>query len=336
MDRLKFSMLIDPRCEREELEFAVQLGFEGVYTWLRDEDLCYDAVCRIKQKTEAAGLKLYTAHSLRLSKNTSVILGQSGRDAVIEEYQILLHTLGRAGVPSTNFTWEPAPTDHWNHPIKGSTRLAACRSVDNDVITGQPLLHGREYTREELWANYRYFIKAIMPVADEAKVGVALHPNDPPIDGAGGVPFLIRSYADYQQAMAAHDSPFLGVEFCFGCWLEGGDAFGDLEGDFRELQARNKVWVIHFRNTSGPLPSFHETHLDNGYGDMARLARMIASTGYTRSLTLDHVPIMRGKYGRDGSLAYNMGYCRAIFDAAYENERRKKTGRSSCRKNHYD
>ena len=65
-------------------------------------------------------------------------------------------------------------------------------------------------------------MRAIIPVAEEPAVRLALHPNDPPTDALGGIPCLINSRQRYDRAFAIADSPHLGMEFCTGCWLEGG------------------------------------------------------------------------------------------------------------------
>ncbi len=102
--------------------------------------------------------------------------------------------------------------------------------------------------------------------AEEAGVRMALHPNDPPATGKlGGIPCLIHSFETYKRAFAVANSPALGMEFCTGCWLEGGPASGDLLEGIRTFHADNRILLVHFRNVTSPLPHFLETFLDNGY-----------------------------------------------------------------------
>lgn len=319
MNRVQYSMRIEPEGCDDELIFASQLGFDGVYTWLRDSQLDYDFASRLREKAAKKGLKLFTAQNYRLCKNTAVQLGWPESDRVIEEYRGLLFTLGKAGIPSTNFTWEPVNTYHWNHPEPSLTRGAVTRHIDLSDIKRRPLLFDREYPEEELWENYRHFIENTLPAAEEAGVDMALHPNDPPVAGAGGVAFLIKSRGDYVRALSYRESKRLGMEFCAGCWLEGGKAFGDVGRDFEYFAADDRIFVVHFRNVSAPLPVFDESFLDNGYMDMYELAKTIAASGYGRSLILDHVPQMLESYGKGASLAYNMGFLKALFDRAYDN-----------------
>ncbi len=316
--RVQFSMRIDPACLDDELDFARKLGLDGVYTWVRDDQTDYESVQRVKDKVENWGLKLFTAHNYRLSKSPEVRLGFPGRDQLIDEFCEFLGALGKAGVPSTNFTWEPTYTLYWDHPETSLTRYATTRHVDAAEIAARSLLYDREYSIEEMWNNYEYFVKRVVPVAEQHRVGLALHPNDPPIAAGGGVAFLITSRRDYDRAFSVVDSPYLGMEFCSGCWLEGGDAFGDLAEGFSHFQSLGKVMVVHFRNVSSPLPEFHETHVDNGYVDLYPLAKKIVASGYSRSLILDHVPSMNTSYGDGCSLAYGLGYVKCLFDRAYD------------------
>jgi len=147
-------------------------------------------------------------------------------------------------------------------------------------------------------------------------VRLALHPNDPPVDALGGIPCLIQSYESYKRAFAIADSPALGMEFCCGCWLEGGEAFGDLLGAMREFVLDDRILLVHFRNISAPLPRFTETFLDNGYMDMYQIMRLLFETGYTNTVTLDHTPRFVGDYHLGAGPAYAIGYMRALMERA--------------------
>lgn len=317
-EKIKFSMRIEPDCFDHELRFASQLGIDGVYCWLRNDQTDVDSIARIREKVESYNLELFTAHNYRLSKCPAIQLNLPGRDAMIEEYRQFLFNLSKAGVYSTNFTWEPTNTLFWNYPEDSTCRGAICRHIDADEIKKRPLLLDREYSIDELWENYAYFCREVLPAAEEAGVRMALHPNDPPIECGGGIPFLIKSQADYKKAMKIGSSDYLGMEFCVGCWLEGGKEFGDAVKDFKYFANENKVFVIHFRNVSSPLPVFDETFLDNGYMNMHLMAKAIVESGYSSSITLDHVPKMIEPYGQGASLSYNMGYMRALFERAYD------------------
>ena len=98
----------------------------------------------------------------------------------------------------------------------------------------RPYSHGRLFTKEEIWDNFKYWLDRVLPVCEEENVKIALHPNDPPVDCLLGISNLITSAADYKRAFElAGNSPYLGMKMCMGCWLEAGDAFGNLLEDIK-------------------------------------------------------------------------------------------------------
>ena len=185
-----------------------------------------------------------------------------------------------------------------------------------DELERRPFTHGREYSQEEIWDNFAYFMREIIPVAEETGVRLALHPNDPPVRILGGVPCLINSFSNYQRAFEIAGSHALGMEFCTGCWLEGGDRFGDVEAGLRWCSERDRICLVHFRNVSAPLPNFTETFLDNGYRDMYPLMKILVETKYGGTVTLDHTPAFVQHAGSGSGTAYAIGYMRALLERA--------------------
>lgn len=310
---LKLSMYISPDPAEEELQFAQRLGMDCVYTWIKDDQCTYDYLAALRLRVEAVGLQLYNVGNIRLGKSDKIHLALPGRDEMIEQFCDFLRHLGRAGIHTTTFTWEPDQV--WSSPSSES-RFSPARHVDLNELYARPLTHEREYERAELWENFTYFIKRVIPVAEVAGVRLALHPNDPPVDGKlGGIPCLIHSYADYRRAFEIASSPNLGMEFCVGCWLEGGAAFGDLFASVREFVAEDRIYIVHFRNVTSPLPVFTETYLDNGYMDMYRVMKLFCDTGYSGTMILDHSPQMPAGY-KGADTAYAIGYMRALIQRA--------------------
>jgi mannonate dehydratase len=310
---IKFSMFIHPDPDDDELLFARQLGLDCVYTWLEDHQRGVGYLTHLRQRVADAGLELYNAGSMSLGKSDQIHLGLPGRDEKIEEFKTFIRSLGRAGIHTTTFTWEPDKV--WSSP-PGESRASPARRVDLAEIFRRPLTHDREYTREELWENFEYFIQRIIPVAEQSGVRLALHPNDPPTDQKlGGIPCLIHSYPDYLHAFELANSPNLGMEFCVGCWLEGGHKFGDMFQAIRYFVQEERVFIAHFRNVTAPLPVFTETFLDNGYMDMYRVMKLFCETGYNGTMILDHSPQMAASYPGAGT-AYAIGYMRALRERA--------------------
>ena len=130
-----------------------------------------------------------------------------------------------------------------------------------------------------------------------------------------GVPRCIfGNFEGYKRAMEIANSPNVGICLCCGTWLEGGK---ELTGKDPEEMIRYfgaaKIWKIHFRNVSAPLPHFVETFMDNGYYDMYKIMKALRDVNYDGIVIPDHIPSMVGQ--RSG-LAYCIAYMRALRDRA--------------------
>ena len=313
--RPKISLAISPDATPDELLFARQLGVDCVYTWVRDDQRNVSYLKSLRQKVEDQGLILWNVGNIAVAKSDKIHLALPGRDEVIADFQAFVEMLGEAGIPITTFTWEP--TQVWSSE-PGEIRGARTRRVDLEEMLRRPYTHGRVYTEDELWDNFAYFMQRIIPVAEGAGVRLALHPCDPPMDALlGGIPCLIHSAATYRKAFAIADSPALGMEFCVGCWLEGGEeGFGNVLDGIREFQAADRILLVHFRNVDAPLPYFLETFLDNGYMDMYEVMKTLVESGYTNTVTLDHTPHFVDDYAKGAGPGYAVGYMKALLRCA--------------------
>jgi mannonate dehydratase len=163
-----------------------------------------------------------------------------------------------------------------------------------------------------MWANYEYFIKRVLPVAEDAGVRLQLHPNDPPVTHLG-VARIFSSRKAFRRALEiANYSPYSGFLFWVGCWAEmsGPEGKGeDVIGAIQEFGSRGHIFQVHFRNVSSNLPDFHETFPDNGYLNMHRVMRALKEVNFNGMVVPDHVPRCAG------GEAYIFGYIRTLIQA---------------------
>ncbi len=311
--KIKLSAKIRPTPDDDELLFLRQLGLEYCYTWVEDAQSNYDYLSHLNERVANAGLTLYNVGNFNIGKSPKIHLGLAGRDQDIDRFAQFLRDLSRVGIRTTTFTWEPDRV--WSSP-PGKNRFASARYVSLAELKAHPLTHGRRYTLDELWENFAYFMGRIIPIAEETGVRLALHPNDPPADELGGIPCLINSRARYHRAFEIANSPLLGMEFCTGCWLEGGDDFGDMLTGIEHFVNEGRVFIVHFRNVTAPHPQFTETFLDNGYFDMYQAMKAFVATGYDGTMILDHTPTFVGDYHIGAGTAYAIGYMRALIERA--------------------
>lgn len=301
----------------EEMRRVQGMGIEYLAANFVGEDACYDGIVRFQERAARYGLKISNAGCPQLQKCPSIHLGKPDRDEWIEKYNEFTRALGKAGVSVNYIAWQPngifrtkIGAGKYNH----SQNSFLC---DLDEIKARPIANDREYGEDEIWSNFQYFLDKALPVCEEANVKLALHPNDPPIESVGGVHCLIWNSDCYRRAFRmAHNSPYLTMKMCVGCWLES-ESFGDLYKDIDEFVKADKIPIIHFRNVSGALPYFEETLLEDGCEDMYALMKHIVRSGFDGFLNIDHAFFNEdGKGMNEVSTAYYTGYMKALLHAA--------------------
>ncbi len=317
---VRLSNIVSPYAGEEEIVFLEQLGIRFAYTWCEDLAHHYDDMARLQDTLSKHGITLNNIGDYKVCKSANIHLGTPERDRDIERFARMMEVIHRLGIHVTTFTWEPDQvwtTDH-AYPTRGGAKT---RYVDVNEMKKAPLTHGRVYEKDELWENFAYFMRQIIPEAERLDIRLALHPNDPPADRLGGIDCLISNVDDYRKAFRIADSRALGMEFCCGCWLEGGrDGFGEIEQGIREFVADDRILITHFRNVGGTMPAFVETFIDDGYADMLRLMEIFYEAGYSGTLIYDHSPrfVTGGIFGegRGRETAYAVGYIKALMCAA--------------------
>lgn len=305
----------------EQLLFLKQIGAGYVSVGSPRDLRTAEGFLQIKKRYADAGITVWNIGNSDVHNMPEVTLNLPGRDAKIEEYKQYLRNLGKAGIHYT--TYAHMGNGIWSSghvPIRGAdAREFDLASPDKKGTWGgktwqEPLSHGREYSKEEIWENYTYFIKRVAPVAEEAGVRIGIHPDDPPVPVLAGVPRCIFSSFDgYRRALEIADSPNVGICLCCGTWLEGGRQLTgkDPEEMIRHFGAA-RIWKIHFRNVTAPLPHFVETFMDNGYYDMSRIMKALVDVGFEGIVILDHSPRMAG--GNFAQTAYGFAYMKGLLN----------------------
>jgi mannonate dehydratase len=307
----------------EELLFLKQIGAEYVSVGSTPDLRTAEGFLQIKQRYADAGITVWNIGNTSVHNMPEVTLNLPGRDQKIEEYKQYLRNLGRAGIYYS--TYAHMGNGIWNSG-RATIRGASGRQFDlaspdkvgiwDGKTFHEPLSHGREFSKQEIWENYTYFIKQVAPVAEEAGVRIGIHPDDPPVPVLAGVPRCIfGNFEGYKRAMEIADSPNVGICLCCGTWLEGGRTLThkDPEEMIRYFGAE-KIWKIHFRNVSAPLPHFVETFMDNGYYDMYKIMKALHDVGFDGIVILDHTPDLTG--GHYAQQSYGFAYMKALKNRA--------------------
>ncbi|MFC1526572.1 mannonate dehydratase, partial [Candidatus Latescibacterota bacterium] len=229
-----------------------------------------------------------------------------------------LRSLGQLGIGVAPYDFHPANTyTTGNVERRGYRAREFSEGQFRREVEGQRF--EREYPAEEIWEHYTYFMDAALPVAEEAGVVLALHPDDPPLAMMNGVAKLFVDYDGYRRAEElAGGSSSWGVRLCVGTWLEGGDGMGkDTLGMIEDFGGRGKIHEVDFRNVSATMPHFVETFPDDGYMDMYQVMRALRVVGFSGPLVPDHIPQLAGDDGnRRAGTAYCIAYLRALIERA--------------------
>ena len=317
---IKLAHRVPARIGGDDLFFLKQIGMRWARVELGDEDAPLDSLRATQQRYARFGIQIYSAvhHAYRSLK---IQLGRPGRDRDIETFQRFLRDLGQLGIPVANIDFHPANT--YTTAMVESPRGYTVRQFKLSDFRSkvEKQAFEREYSAAEIWANYTYFIKAVLPVAEEAGVRLALHPDDPPLEKMNGVAKVFVHYDGYRRAEEiAGSSRHWGLTFCIGTWSEGGDRMGKSVLEMiRDFGGRGKLVDVHFRNVSAPLPHFVETFPDDGYVDMYQVMKTLREVRFAGTVVPDHVPQLVGDQGiRRASTAYCIAYMRALLRRANE------------------
>jgi mannonate dehydratase len=316
---LKICAQMSAKPSDDDLLFLQQIGVE--HCCVRDAGIpgnelneilsSADGIREVVNRYASAGITLTYINNPKTHFMEDVALGLPSRDASIENFQNHLRLLSKAGVYTTQHNF-----GLFYRTARIQNRKAGVQEFNlAEFHQADPLSNGRVFTPDEMWKNYTYFIKKVAPVAEEVGVTIGFHPDDPPVPVLNGIPRLFSTFAGYKRAVEIADSPNVGLCCCCGTIIEAGQAFGkDPEGVIRYFAPQKKIFQVHFRNVSSPLPYFKETYPDNGYYNMYRIMKALRDTNCNTFMILDHAQNMVG--GAYSYLAYDLAYMRGLWQAA--------------------
>lgn len=269
----------------------------------------------IRDRFAAAGLTLIGLEGDEFDMRR-IKLGLEGRDADLERYRQMLRNMGELGIGLLCYNFMATIGWFRTHPHVPGRGGAVTNRFQRAAVDPTLVDERDRVSEQQLWSNYEYFLRAVLPTAEKAGVKMGLHPDDPPLSPLRGVGRIFVHADAFARALSLSDSPSHGVTFCQATFRAMG---GDVVADARRFAPR--IHFVHFRDISGTRDDFTETFHDEGPTDMPAMLRLYDELGFRGPIRVDHVPSMAGEenlphgYAILGRL-FAVGYMKGILDTA--------------------
>ena len=343
------------------LQYVRQIpGVQGIVGALFDvpvgEVWPMDKLLALKAEVEAAGLRLETIESVNVHED--IKLGLPSRDRYIEYYLLTLRNLAKIGVTVVCYNFLPVfdwtRTELAKTLPDGSQTMSYDAAVLKDLTPEQIVkriangsqgfklvgweperlqalqsLFGqyRDVDEEVLFDNLGYFLRAIIPTAEECGIKMAIHPDDPPWS-VFGLPRITTSRKNLERILALADSPSNGLTLCSGSL--GANPDNDIPSIIRHFGQKGRVHFGHVRNIKIHAPGVFDeaSHFTaDGSLDIYEIMKAYWDIGFTGPIRPDHGRMIWGEQGRPGYGLYDRGlgimYLQGLWDAIAAGARQK-------------
>ena len=268
-----------------------------------------------------------TLGNVMISGFPNTIYGRPGRDEEIAKVIASIRAAGKVGLPviEYNFYAHRLTEGYYEEAGRAGAGLTA---FDYDRVKDlPPLEHEGAHALDAMWANITDFLKAVVPVAEQSGVRLALHPNDPPAPLSRGSGQIMSTLEGWKRLIGIVDSPSNGITFDCGVTRELGE---DPVAVCRYFGERDRINHVHYRNVKvrKPYEKYTEVFLDEGDNNMFLVMKELVRQKYPHLIYPEHPraldydrdrPDFRSWYPGGGGYAgyaFNVGYTRAMLQAA--------------------
>ena len=326
-----------------KLEYIRQIpGMYGIVSAIYDvpvgEVWPLEKLQALRDRIEGAGLKFEVVESVPMHED--IKLGKPSRDRLIANFQQNIRNCAAVGVKVICYNFMPVfdwtRTEMAKELPDGSFTLAfdaqAVAEIDPEKGIALPgwdasykpeqlkslLAEYKAVSEETLWANLEYFLKAIIPVAEEAGVKMAMHPDDPPRP-IFGLPRIVKNRDDLARLVKIVDSPANGLTLCSGSL--GADLCNNIPSLVREFGGQGRIHFGHLRNVKVEEDgTFYEsTHNScDGSLDMAEIVKAYHEVGFEGYVRPDHGRMIWGETGKPGYGLYDRALGAVYLNGLWE------------------
>jgi mannonate dehydratase len=290
--------------------------------WSREE------LQALKDSVNAEGLELGALENFDPAFWHDVLLDGPKREAQVEGIQRFIADMGAVGIPVMGYNFSIAGV--WGHVVgpwaRGGAESVGFHGPEGPAETpipkgqvwnmayedGMPGEVIADTSSDELWDRLERFLKDVVPVAEEAGVRLAAHPDDPPMPAIRGHARLVYKPELYQRLLDLYPSYSNALEFCQG-------TIAEMTGEMDVYEAidtyskQDAIGYVHFRNVRGKVPKYHEVFVDEGDVDMIEALRIYHRNGYNGVIIPDHTPQMECAAPWHAGMAFALGYLRAAL-----------------------
>ena len=278
----------------------------------------------IKSEINSHGLALEAIENFDPAHWHDILLDGPKKKEQIENLKQLIRNVGEAGIPIFGYNFSLAGV---SSRITGEFARGGALSVGMQEGDDTPIPNGMVWNmvydenapegvmaqigHDELWKRVAYFLEELLPVAEEAGVKLAAHPDDPPLPFVRKTPRLVFQPDLYQKLIDIKDSKANNLEFCLGSIAEMTE--GDVYQATDHYSKQGKIAYIHFRNVKGKVPGYKEVFVDEGDIDMLEILKILKKNKFEGVLIPDHTPQMSCGAPWHAGMAYAMGYMKALL-----------------------
>lgn len=282
----------------------------------------YEELAGLKREINAAGLELEAIENFDPAHWHDVLLDGPKKLEQLENVKTIIRNMGRARIPIMGYNFSIAGVAG---RVKGTFARGGAEAVGMDGAFDKAMPNGmvwnmvydraakagtiRSATPEELWGRVKDFLDAVIPVAEEAGVTLAAHPDDPPMPTVRGQPRLVYQPHLYQKLIDLKPSARNALEFCVGTIAEMTE--GDVYEAVEKYARQGKLAYVHLRNVQGKVPHYKETFIDNGEVNVLKVLRILKEAGFKGVVIPDHAPQMACGAPWHAGMAYALGFLKA-------------------------
>jgi mannonate dehydratase len=284
----------------------------------------YEELAALKKEINAQDLELYAIENLDPAHWHDILLDGPKKAQHLENVKTIIRNMGRAGIPVLGYCFAlPGVAGR----ISGPFARGGAVSVGMDEADQTPIPNGTVWnmvydpdappgnipiaTPEQMWQRLADFLEAVVPVAEEAGVTLAAHPDDPPLPVLRGQPRLVYQPRLYQRLIDLKASPRNKLEFCVGTLAEMTE--GNIYDVVDQYSRQGKLAYVHLRNVHGKAPHYRETFIDDGDVDALRVLDILQENNFDGVIIPDHTPQMDCAAPWHAGIAFALGYFRSAL-----------------------